>query len=180
MLQFANNDQACLKMMRELVPYDRPRQVALLLRLAMLTPLLFLITCQPKDERPGMWLSGERSTNRVADWSFAAEAEEVFIETRPWYGIPHSTTVWCVVLDNVLYVGSYGDEKKIWEKNIARNREARIGIDGVLYEVSLTPVTTKKLGAALDAAYNEKYDMVDVFGEDVPPWWYYRVAQPAG
>ena len=83
-------------------------------------------------------------------------------------------------MDNVLYVGSYGDEKKIWEKNIARNREARIGIDSVLYEVSLTPVTTKKLGAVLDAAYNEKYDMVDVFGEDVPPWWYYRVAQPAG
>ncbi|MCH7869097.1 MAG: hypothetical protein IH881_15485 [Myxococcales bacterium] len=29
---------------------------------------------------------------------------------------------------------------------------------------------------ALDAAYAQKYDMVDVFGEDVPNWWYYRIA----
>jgi len=167
-------------MMRELVPYNAPRRAAPSLWLAMLAPMLLLVACQPKDERPGMWLRGERSANRVVDWSFAANAEEVFIETRPWYGIRHSTTIWCVVLDNELYVGSYGDEKKSWENNIARNREARIGIDDVLYEVSLMPVTNKKLGAALDAAYNAKYDMVDVFGEDVPPWWYYRAVQPAG
>ena len=166
-------------MMREFV-HCKSRQATLLQRITLLASLLFAIGCQPKDVRPGMWLRGERSTSRVADWSFAAEPEEVFIETRPWYGIRHSTTIWCVVLDNVLYIGSYGDEKKSWEKNIARNREARIRIDGVLYEVAVTPVTNKKLGSALDAAYNAKYDMVDVFGEDVPPWWYYRVEQPAG
>ena len=167
-------------MTRELAHYEGPRRTALLLQLAMLTALLIPIACQPKDERPGMWLSGEQSTNPVADWSFAADAEEIFIETRPWYGIRHSTTIWCVVLDNVLYVGSYGETKKSWEKNIARKPEARIGIEGVLYEVSLTPVTGRKLGIALKAAYNEKYDMVDVFGKHVPPWWYYRVEQPAG
>jgi len=165
-------------MMRELVPYDRKSLVALVLQLAVLTSLLSLVACrQPKDERPGMWLRGEQSEKQVMDWSFAAKADEIFIETRPWYGIRHSTTIWCVVLDNVLYVGSYGDEKKSWEKNIARNREARLRIDGVLYEVALTPVTTKTLETSLDTAYNAKYDMVDVFGEDVPPWWYYRVEQ---
>ena len=167
-------------MRSEIVPHNTPPRAALWLRLIVLTSLFFLIGCQPKDERPGMWLTGERSAIGIVDWSFGADAEEVFIETRPWYGIRHSTTIWCVVLDNVLYVGSYGDEKKSWENNIARNNEARISADGVLYDVYLTPVSDKKLGSALDAAYNAKYDMVDVFGEDVPPWWYYRVAQSEG
>ncbi len=157
-----------------------PRKAPPRLQLAALVLLILFVACQPKDTRPGLWLRGETPAELVTDWSFAAAAEEIFVETRPWYGIRHSTTIWCVVLDNVLYIGSYGDEKKSWEKNIARNREARIRIDGVLYEVAVTPVTNKKLGSALDAAYNAKYDMVDVFGEDVPPWWYYRVEQPAG
>jgi len=158
----------------------RPTGAAALLQLALLAPLLLPIACQPKDERPGAWLRGESFAKPVADWSFAADSEEIFVETRPWYGIRHSTTIWCVVLDNVLYVGSYGDEKKSWEKNVARNSAARLSIDGKLYEVNITPVTAKNLATALDAAYAAKYDMEEVFGAETPPWWYYRVTQGSG
>ena len=136
--------------------------------------------CQPKDVRPGLWLRGESVEAHVDDWRFTGDIEEIFIETRPWYGVRHSTTIWCVELDGELYVGSYGDEeteKKTWEKNIARSPEARLGIEGKLYQVELEPVTDANLTTALDAIYAKKYDMVEVFGEDVPPWWYYRVAQ---
>ena len=99
------------------------------------------IGCQPKDERPGLWLRGESVEAHLDDWRFTNEIEEVFIETRPWYGIPHSTTIWCVELGGELYIGSYGDEKKVWEKNLARDPTAKLAIAGKLYEVRVEPVT---------------------------------------
>jgi hypothetical protein len=135
------------------------------------------IACQPKDETPGLWLRGETVEEKVADWSFSEEIEEIFIETRPWYGVPHSTTIWCVAPDGGLYIGSYGDEKKAWERNIERNPEARISIGGRIYEVTVAPVADGDRIEALDAAYSRKYDMVEVFGEEVPDWRYYQAAQ---
>ncbi len=133
--------------------------------------------CQPKDVRPGFWLRGESAEGRVGDWRFTGGVDEIFIETRSRYGIPHSTTIWCVELEGELYVGSYGDAKKRWEKNIARDPRARLRVEGRIYAVNLMPVTNRALAEALDAAYAQKYDMVDVFGEEVPEWWYYRVEE---
>jgi len=148
-------------------------------RRRVLTLLVALIgvACQPKDERPGLWLRGEPVAEEVSDWSFTDGIQEIFIETRLWYGIPHSTTIWCATLDGALYVGSYGDEKKRWEQNIERDPEAKLSIGGRLYDVSLTPVTEDERIRALDAVYKSKYDMVEVFGEKVPTWRYYRVVQ---
>ena len=145
--------------------------------LALLAIVVVATACQPEDESPGLWLRGESAPEKVADWSFSDGIEEIFIETRPWYLLPHSTTIWCVALDGELYIGSYGDEKKAWEQNIERDREARLSIAGRIYDVTVAPVTTGELTEALDAAYAQKYDMLDVFGEEVPDWWYYRVAQ---
>jgi len=131
--------------------------------------------CQPEDESPGLWLTGETAVARVDDWSFTDDIEEIFIETRPWYGIPHSTTIWCVALDGELYIGSYGDEKKSWEKNVARDPRVKLSIAGKLYPLELEPVTEPGRIEALDAAYAKKYDMAEVFGDAIPDWWYYHV-----
>jgi hypothetical protein len=148
-------------------------------RRGVLALLLALIgvACQPKDERPGLGLRGEPAEEEVSDWSFSDGIQEIFIETRPWYGIPHSTTIWCATLGGALYVGSYGDAKKRWERNIERNPDARLSIAGRIYDVTLMPVTDGDRIRALDAAYASKYDMVEVFDEAVPEWRYYRVAQ---
>jgi len=149
------------------------------LRWSRLLPTLLVtvvgLGCQPQDESPGTWLQGESVARAVADWGFTDGVEEIFIETRPWYGIPHSTTIWCVSLDGALYVGSYGDEKKRWERIVADSPEARLQIEDALYEVELSPVTDPGLETRLDEAYRAKYDMNEVFGEDVPRWWYYQV-----
>jgi len=137
---------------------------------------LLAIGCQPKDVRPGAWLRGEPAEEPVDDWGFTDRTEEIFIQTRTWYGIPHSTTIWCAAVDGNLYVGSYGDEKKTWERNIARNPAARMRIDQTLYDVTLTAVKDDALTAELNAVYARKYDMAEVFGDELPPWWYYRVA----
>ena len=134
-----------------------------------------VLGCQPEDETPGLWLGGEIALERVDDWRFTNDIEEIFIETRPWYGIPHSTTIWCVELGGELYIGSYGDEKKTWENNVARHPAAKLAISGKLYEVTVAPVTEPDRVEALDAAYAKKYDMAEVFGDAIPDWWYYHV-----
>ena len=137
---------------------------------------LLLAACQPKDEQPGFWLRGERSSGNVQDWRFTGDVEEIFIETRTWYGLRHSTTIWCVDLDGTLYIGSYYDDDiKYWEKNIARNPEARLRIQDQLYDVSVTPVADRALSERLDQRYAEKYDMAEVFGDDLPAWRYYGI-----
>ena len=136
-----------------------------------------LIACQPKDVRPGMWLNGDLVTQPVSGWSFTDEIEEIFIETNPWYGIPHSTTIWCVAFEGDLYIGSYGQEKKTWEDNLAQDPRARLAISGKLYKVMVRRVTDQQLTEKLDMAYQKKYDMVEVFGNETPEWWFYSVEQ---
>jgi hypothetical protein len=131
--------------------------------------------CQPEDESPGLWLGGEIAEVPVDDWRFTDDIEEIFVETQTWYGIPHSTTIWCVELDGELYIGSYGEEKKVWEKNLARDAIVKLAIAGRLYEMAVVPVTDASLVEALDAAYAKKYDMAEVFGDALPEWWYYKV-----
>ena len=143
--------------------------------LALLAIAAWCVGCQPKDVIPGQWLRGDLVEEQVDDWGFTQEIEEIFIETRAWYRIPHSTTIWCVEHSGELYIGSYGDQKKRWEKNVARDPNVKLAIAGKLYESELSPVTEVDRVAALDAAYASKYDMAEVFGDEVPDWWYYHV-----
>ena len=69
---------------------------------AALVAAVAVLGCQPEDETPGLWLRGEIALERVDDWRFTNDIEEIFVETRPWYGIPHSTTIWCVELGGEL------------------------------------------------------------------------------
>ena len=142
---------------------------------AALVAAVVVLGCQPEDETPGLWLRGE-IVEWVDDWRFTNDIEEIFVETRPWYGIPHSTTIWCVELGGELYIGSYGSEKKAWEKNLARDPTAKLAISGKLYEVTVALVTEPGRVEALDVAYAQKYDMAEVFGDELPGWWYYHVA----
>ena len=62
--------------------------------LALVALAALAVGCQPRDERPGLWLSGELAAEPVQDWSFSDSIEEISLETRTWYGIPHSVTIW--------------------------------------------------------------------------------------
>ncbi len=137
-----------------------------------------LVGCQPSDEDPGLWLKGTEVTRPVTDWTFTQSVDEILIETQPWYGLPHSTTIWCVQLDGALYIGSYGNERKHWEKSIANDPRARLSIQGDLYPVQIRPVIEGELSQQILERYNQKYDMEEVFGKDVPEWWFYQVEQP--
>ena len=129
------------------------------------------------NRSPATACSGETTfPPLVQDWRFTEDVEEIFVETRTWYGVRHSTTIWCAELDGRLYIGSYDDDEKYWEKNVARNPEARLQIQGRIYDVTVTLVANSELSEKLDERYAAKYDMVETFGDDLPAWRYYQVA----
>lgn len=96
--------------------------------------------CEPVDRRPGLWLSGELVREPVTDWSFTDAVFEIGVETRTWYGIPHSVTAVCAAEGGALYVPSVysgGGEfpaERYWNRNVARDPRVRLKIAGRLYE----------------------------------------------
>ena len=48
---------------------------------------------EPTTTRPGLWIKGEPDTTPVNDWHFTDEYVTVMIQTKPWYGIPHSVMI---------------------------------------------------------------------------------------
>jgi hypothetical protein len=80
----------------------------------------------PSDQRPGLGLSGEVIQQAVEDWSFSSDVKEVFIETTTSYGIPHSVTAWCVIVEDRLYVSADDADKKSWVTNVARDPNIRL------------------------------------------------------
>lgn len=102
--------------------------------------LLPLLACEPKDRRPGLWLSGEVETAPQTDWSFVDAHREIFVETRTWYGIPHSVTTVVVAHNGTLYVpsvylegGDYPDAR-FWNRNVARDPRVRLKIGDRIFE----------------------------------------------
>jgi hypothetical protein len=138
--------------------------------------ILLSLACQPVDTRPGLHLSGTPAVEPATDWRFTDDVEEIFVETRTRYLLRHSTTIWCAELDGELYIGSYDEDVKFWESNVTRNPRARLRIEDVLYDVTVTPVTSPDLTRRLDERYEQKYDMEEVFGDDLPAWRYYLIA----
>ena len=108
--------------------------------LVLLLAVPLLAACEPKDRRPGLWLSGELVDEPVADWSFTDAHREIFVETRTWYGVPHSVTTVSAAREGTLYVPSvYSEggtfpEARRWNRNVVRDPRVRLGIGGRLYE----------------------------------------------
>ncbi len=137
------------------------------LRLSLLFFSLFLLAaCDPKDRRPGLWLSGELAAEPVTDWSFADEVPEIFVETRTWYRIPHSVTTVCVAHNGTLYVpsvyfeGGEFPDARFWNRNVVRDPRVRLKIGERIFERQAVLVE--------DSA--EWNDVLAAFGRKMPFW----------
>ena len=108
--------------------------------LALLLGLILLASCEPQDRRPGFWLSGELVDTPVTDWSFTDEILEISVETRTWYGIPHSVTTVCVAHSGTLYVpsvyleGGEFPDARFWNRNAVRDSRVRLKIGERIFE----------------------------------------------
>jgi len=152
---------------------NRPVQYAIWLAVAA---IFLACSLEPSGERPGLALSGEVVREPVSDWSFTDEIEEIQIETRPWYRLPHSVTIWCVSIDGELYVGASSPdfpEERFWVRNVRRDPDVRLKIAGRIYERHLALITDPEMTDRVDRSFGVKYHY-DV-DEDPEPVVYWRV-----
>lgn len=126
----------------------------------------------PKDRRPGLRLSGEVVTEPIHDWSFADEFQEIYLETRTWYWIPHSVTTVCAGIGEKLYVPSIyyeGGEwpNKYWNSNVSADPHVRLEMGDKIYEREAVVVEDSAEFQAALQALAAKY-----------PFWQEVLAKP--
>ncbi len=107
---------------------------------------------------PGLWLSGEVVSEPVADWDWVYEVNDpvrgnsIMLETRSWYGIPHSVTINPTARGDKLYIGGSEQDSRLerefpsskrWWANIERDPRVRLKIDGKIYEMTATLVADR-------------------------------------
>jgi hypothetical protein len=96
---------------------------------------------------PGLWLRGEVVTTPVTDWSFATQYKTDKVQTRTWYGIPHSVTTSHILHNGQLYLTSLFragvpfPQGKSWVDNVMRDPHVRLKFGDKLYDCVLSHVT---------------------------------------
>lgn len=124
---------------------------------------LRIVGYEPKDTSPGLWLSGDIVSEPITDWSFTNEIEEIFVETRTSYLLPHSITTYCAVYEEKFYLFSaYYDGGEFpyarrWNQNVMRDPSVRLKINEDIYEQNLRFVTDDSEKIPIHNAFVNKY-----------------------
>ena len=124
---------------------------------------LRLLGYEPRDLRPGLWLTGDRVAEPVTDWSFTEDHPEIFVQTRTRYLIPHSVTTYCAFYEGDLYLfsayyqgGVFPDERG-WNRNVMRDPRVRLKIGDRLFDQTVSHVTDAETREAVHANAVAKY-----------------------
>ena len=118
-----------------------------------------LLGCQPSDQRPGQWLSGELEETLPEDWRFSDNFPEIYVQVSTPFLIPHSVTIWCAHLDGALFIGARDPETKNWPGWMERDPDVRLKIGDRLFDVTARDFDDEATLSALRAAYARKYDL---------------------
>ena len=147
-----------------------------------------------RSARPGLWLAGEVVSEAVTNWDWVNQYSDAFaedateLETRTWYGIPHSVTVLLVPRGDKLYLQSsaqtfrlnkefpYG---KAWWRNVERDPRVRLKIGGKIYEMTVVLVQDQAEVAQLRGGKDPIVKALDANGNEyiTEEWHYWRVFQ---
>ena len=117
----------------------------------------------PHDRRPGLWLRGRAVSGPVSDWSFTDGYPNIFVQTRSWYGLPHSITTTVTAHDGRLYLtsvyrpGMEFPRDRLWNRNVMRDPHVRLKIGDQVFDGTLTLVTDAAEKDAVLAAKARKY-----------------------
>tara|TARA_B100000780_G_C20971377_1_gene387856 strand:+ start:265 stop:768 length:504 start_codon:yes stop_codon:yes gene_type:complete len=139
---------------------------ALLSAFIMLGAALFFLRImgyEPKDTSPGLWINGNIVSEPVTDWSFTNEIDEIFVETRTSYLVPHSVTTYCGVYEGRFYLFSAyynGGEfpyARRWNQNVIRDPRVKLKIGGDIYQQNLSFIGDESIKAPIHNAFVNKY-----------------------
>lgn len=147
--------------------------LGILLAIILVLVALRVTGFEPKDARPGLWLTGELVTTPVTDWSFTEAHQTIAVQTREWFLplLPHSVTGFCVTYNGQLYLGSlYRDGSQYphgrhWNENVASEPRVRLKIGNQLYDRTLVYVTDAAERAGVIAQEAKKYPQLVVTPE---------------
>lgn len=142
--------------------------------LAMIV-VLPVMGCGPWERTPGFRLFGDVVREPVEDWSFAEAEATIAVETRPWYGIPHSVTTVCFVHDGALYVPSRNPRGKRWVSSVLRDPRVRLRIAGRIYERRAVRITDDALAEALHEKLRMRFHRPRQEPSERPEMWFFRM-----
>ena len=124
---------------------------------------LRLLGFEPTDQRPGLWLTGDRVNEPVTDWSFTENHREIFVQTHTPYLVAHSVTTYCTVYEGELYLfsayyqgGVFPDERG-WNRNVMRDPRVRLKIGDRLFDQTVSHVTDPGTREAVHTSFAAKY-----------------------
>jgi len=135
--------------------------IPVVLLLGLIT--LRVVGFEPRDRDAGFWINGTLVTTPVIDWSFTEQVQEIYVETRTWYLIPHSVNTYCATHDGELYLFSayyqggefpYG---RLWNQNVLRDPRVRLKIGDQLFEREVSFVTNATEKEAVFQNFVKKY-----------------------
>jgi len=124
---------------------------------------LRIVGLDPRARRPGLWLTGQLVTQPVTDWSFTDKYPSIFVQTRSWYGLPHSVTTTITAHNGQLYLtsvyrpGSQFPRDRRWNRNIMRDPHVRLKIGDQVFDRTVSLVADPAERAAVLEAKAKKY-----------------------
>jgi F420H(2)-dependent quinone reductase len=142
----------------------------LLIVIVVALVVLRIVGLDPRERRPGLWLTGERVTAPVTDWSFTDGYPTIYLQTRSRYLLPHSVTITCVAHNGQLYLtstfraGSPFPQGKLWTTNVTRDPHVRLKIGNRIFDETASLVTDPTERAAVLESKAKKYP-----AQQVPP-----------
>ena len=126
----------------------RAVQIVIGLLVATYVAAIF-VPFEPVERRPGTRLAGDLADVQDTDWSFVQGRNQIFVETRTWYLIPHSITTTSWVVDEEFYVPCGNCDSKRWPKNVRADPRVRLKIDDKIYERTAIRITDAEERARL-------------------------------
>ena len=139
---------------------------------------------------PGLWLTGEVVREPVTNWDWVNKVNDpirkntIMLETRTWYGIPHSVTIGLTVRGDKLYIR--GSEQgfrlqkqfpysKAWWANVERDPRVRMKIGGKIYEMTLVLIHDRAEVAQLQRGRDPVTKEIGADGKEhvtqLTHWW---------
>ena len=138
---------------------------------AWLAIFCLLSACEPQDDTPGLWLSGEEVSALPDDWTFTDDHREIAVEVSTPYLISHSVTIWCAQVGGTLYIGAAAPETKNWPGWVEDDPAVRLKIGDAVYGVRLDQLADDVEIAAVQAAYQQKYELETIGGGAPVRYW---------